>query len=52
MKLRKVSLPINRIGETTDVADVASFLASPGADYITGQNIILDGGMTVSINKL
>jgi len=52
MKLRKVSLPINRIGETTDVADVALFLASPAADYITGQNIILDGGMTVSINKL
>jgi 3-oxoacyl-[acyl-carrier protein] reductase len=52
MKLRKVSLPINRIGETTDVADVALFLASPAADYITGQNIILDGGMTCSINKL
>jgi NAD(P)-dependent dehydrogenase (short-subunit alcohol dehydrogenase family) len=52
MKLRKVSLPINRIGETTDVANVALFLASPAADYITGQNIILDGGMTLSINKL
>jgi len=52
MKLRKVSLPINRVGETTDVADIALFLASPAADYITGQNIILDGGMTCSINKL
>jgi len=52
MKLRNVSLPIDRIGETTDVADVALFLASPGADYITGQNIVIDGGMTISINKL
>lgn len=52
MKLRNVKLPINRIGETTDVADVALFLASPASDYITGQNIIIDGGMTTSINKL
>ena len=52
MKLRNVSLPIDRIGETTDVADVALFLTSPAADYITGQNIIIDGGMTISINKL
>jgi len=52
IKLRNVKLPIDRIGETTDVADVALFLASPAADYITGQNLILDGGMTCSINKL
>jgi 3-oxoacyl-[acyl-carrier protein] reductase len=52
LKARGVKLPIDRIGEAKDVADVALFLASPAADYITGQNIILDGGMTVSINKL
>jgi 3-oxoacyl-[acyl-carrier protein] reductase len=52
MKLRNVKLPIDRIGETTDVANLALFLASPAADYITGQNLILDGGMTTSINKL
>lgn len=52
LKTRGVKLPIDRIGEAKDVADVALFLASPAADYITGQNIILDGGMTVSINKL
>ena len=28
-----------------DVADLVSFLASSNADYITGQNIITDGGM-------
>ncbi|MFX1413367.1 MAG: SDR family NAD(P)-dependent oxidoreductase [Promethearchaeota archaeon] len=52
LQTRGVKLPIDRIGEAKDVADVALFLASPAADYITGQNIVLDGGMTVSINKL
>jgi NAD(P)-dependent dehydrogenase (short-subunit alcohol dehydrogenase family) len=52
MKMRKLSIPIDRIGETTDVAGVALFLASPAADYITGHNLILDGGMTSSITKL
>ena len=49
---RGVRIAINRIGEAREVADIALFLASPAADYITGQNIILDGGMTISINKL
>lgn len=52
LKARGVKLPIDKIGEAKDVADVAVFLASPASNYITGQNIILDGGMTVSINKL
>ena len=50
--MRGVKLPIDRIGEPGEVADIALFLASPVADYITGQNIIIDGGLTVSINKL
>jgi len=52
LETRKVKLPIDRIGKPQEVADVALFLASPAADYITGQNLILDGGMTLSINKL
>lgn len=52
LEARNVRLPLNRIGMPADVASVALFLASPGADYITGDNIILDGGMTTSINKL
>ena len=52
LQLRQVKLPIDRLGESKQVADLALFLASPEADYITGQNIILDGGMTISINKL
>jgi 3-oxoacyl-[acyl-carrier protein] reductase len=49
---RNVKLPIDKIGDPDWVADIALFLASPQANYITGQNIILDGGMTISINKL
>lgn len=49
---RGVKIPIDRIGNAKWVADIALFLASPVSNYITGQNIILDGGMTLSINKL
>ena len=52
LELRQVKLPIDRLGESREIADIALFLASPAADYITGQNIIVDGGMTLSINKL
>ncbi len=52
LKTRGVKIPIDNIGEPKWVADVALFLASPAANYITGQNIILDGGMTISVNKL
>ncbi|MFX1461676.1 MAG: SDR family NAD(P)-dependent oxidoreductase [Promethearchaeota archaeon] len=52
MKKRNIKLPLDRIGEPKQVADVALFLASPASDYITGHNIILDGGMTVSVNTL
>jgi len=49
---RGVKLPIDRLGESKEVAEVALFLASPTSDYITGQNLVLDGGMTISINKI
>jgi NAD(P)-dependent dehydrogenase (short-subunit alcohol dehydrogenase family) len=52
LKSRGVKLPIDKIGDPDWVADVALFLASPQSNYITGQNIILDGGMTISINKM
>ena len=39
--------PAGRIGEPEDVADVVVFLCSDLARFITGQNIIVDGGMTL-----
>lgn len=41
----KKLIPYDRIGETTDVALVAVWLASDQADYITGTTIFVDGGM-------
>ena len=52
LETRGVKIPIDKIGEAKEVADLALFLASPAADYITGQNLIIDGGLTISINKL
>lgn len=36
--------PVGRIGEPQDVAGVASFLASGDAAFITGENLVVDGG--------
>jgi len=38
------STPLERIGTAEDVANVITFLASPQAAYVTGQNIVVDGG--------
>ncbi|MEU5884018.1 SDR family NAD(P)-dependent oxidoreductase [Spirillospora sp. NPDC047279] len=42
-------VPLGRIGEPDDVADVATFLASHAARYVTGQVIVVDGGLTVKL---
>ena len=38
-------ITLGRPSETSDVAGVVSFLAGPDSDYITGQSILVDGGM-------
>ncbi len=40
-------IPMLRIGGDDDYTAPAVFLASPGAKYMTGQNLIVDGGWTV-----
>jgi NAD(P)-dependent dehydrogenase (short-subunit alcohol dehydrogenase family) len=39
--------PLQRIGEPAEIADVVVFLCSNLARFITGQNIVVDGGMTL-----
>jgi len=38
--------PVGRVGVPDDIAALVLFLASPDAGFITGQNIVADGGMT------
>lgn len=38
--------PVGRVGKPEDIADLAFFLASPEATFITGSNFYVDGGMT------
>jgi 3-oxoacyl-[acyl-carrier protein] reductase len=38
------SVPAGRMGTPADIAHAVSFLASPGAGFITGQRIVVDGG--------
>lgn len=37
-------IPLGRLGETEDVAEVIAFLASDASKYITGQGIDINGG--------
>ncbi|HZD41185.1 MAG TPA: SDR family oxidoreductase, partial [Terriglobales bacterium] len=39
-------IPLRRLGETTDIANMVAFLVSDMASYVTGRTIFVDGGMT------
>ena len=39
--------PVGRVGEPEDIADVVVFLCSDLARFVTGQNIVVDGGLTL-----
>ena len=39
-------IPFKRFCTEADVAGLASYLASPAADYVTGQTLLVDGGLT------
>lgn len=41
------STPLGRAGASSDVAETVFFLAGDGASFITGQNIVVDGGFTL-----
>ena len=40
-------IPLKRLGNSEEIANMIEYLLSSKADYITGQEFILDGGMTL-----
>ena len=42
--------PMRRVGEGKDVADVVAYLATPGASFISGQTVTVDGGVFSQAN--
>jgi 3-oxoacyl-[acyl-carrier protein] reductase len=42
------AIPVGKIAEPEDMAEVVLFLASERSSYVTGQNIIVDGGLTIA----
>ena len=39
--------PMKRIGQPSEIAAIASLLASDDATFMTGENIVIDGGMSL-----
>ncbi len=44
----KARIPMGRMGDPDDIGKVAAFLASSASDYMTGEIIVVDGGMLLS----
>jgi NAD(P)-dependent dehydrogenase (short-subunit alcohol dehydrogenase family) len=42
-------IPIHRVGQPDDIKALALFLASPASEYITGQEIVIDGGWGLGV---
>ena len=45
---RLARVALGRIAQPSEIADVVLYLCSPQASYLTGQNIVVDGGVTIS----
>jgi NAD(P)-dependent dehydrogenase (short-subunit alcohol dehydrogenase family) len=48
LQRRNERTPLRRIGAPEEIGPVAAFLASPAASFITGQIIVVDGGVTIA----
>ncbi len=43
----KSSIPLGRIGRSEEIAQAVLFLLGPGGDYVTGQTLVIDGGLSL-----
>jgi NAD(P)-dependent dehydrogenase (short-subunit alcohol dehydrogenase family) len=48
LKKRCATTPLRRIGEAHEIAGAVAYLASDAAAFMTGQTIVVDGGVTTA----
>jgi gluconate 5-dehydrogenase len=47
LEIIRQSIPMKRLGEPVELAGAVAYLASDAASYVTGQTLVIDGGMTL-----
>lgn len=47
LKMREDTTPLRRIGQPDEIAGAAVYLASAAGSFMTGQNLVIDGGVTI-----
>ncbi|HPF14710.1 MAG TPA: SDR family oxidoreductase [Planctomycetota bacterium] len=41
------AIPLGRMGQSDEIAQAVAFLAGPAGGYITGQTLVIDGGLSL-----